>query len=244
MAAAAIIARLLQAGTRQGQKAAAALLRMLKKSNPATLERNVYKEYGNLGRKALSKDMLGPLSKFRAPNTRNINMERAFPEKLKDPSFLGKPATRGKPKEFYIKATERGIAKERAMALDRLRKAASHGSPKGIKNTPGGMKATEKEIFIPTVGFVKTGGMKATKKGFEYRDATPNLGDITMRAPRRGLKELRSLERTAERSYNFPRKDFKPTSFKQFKRGTKRKNARKLAELRRYVDFLSRGGAG
>ena len=224
MAAAAIIARLLQAGTRQGQKAAAALLRMLKKSNPATLERNVYKEYGNLGRKALSKDMLGPLSKFRAPNTRNINMERAFPEKLKDPSFLGKPATRGKPKEFYIKATERGIAKERAMALDRLRKAASHGSPKGIKNTPG--------------------GMKATKKGFEYRDATPNLGDITMRAPRRGLKELRSLERTAERSYNFPRKDFKPTSFKQFKRGTKRKNARKLAELRRYVDFLSRGGAG
>ena len=172
MAAASIIARLLQAGTKQGQKAAAALLRMLKKSN----------------RSDLSRDMLSPLSRFRAPNTRNINMERAFPEKLKDPSFL-RPASPG-------------ITMERARALAKVREAASHGFPKGVKNTPGGMKT------------------------------------------RKGLRELRSLERTAERSYNFPRKDFKPTSFRQFKRGTKRKDARKLAELRKYVDFLSRGGAG
>tara|TARA_R100000458_G_C8202787_1_gene192787 strand:- start:304 stop:843 length:540 start_codon:yes stop_codon:yes gene_type:complete len=132
MAAASIIARLLQAGTRQGQKAAAALLRMLKKSNPATLEKNVYKEYGNLGRKALSKDMLGPLSKFRPPR----------------PS----------------------MTKERAMALDRVRKAASHGSPKGIKNTPGGMKATEREMFVPYVGFVKTGGMKVPQRAKTARE--------------------------------------------------------------------------
>ena len=209
MAAAAIIARLLQAGTRQGQKAAAALLRMLKKSNPATLEKNVYKEYGNLGRRALSKDILGARS--------------ATPRSMKDDFY--RKIDNDRLRQFFVpRGMQEGVPMEKARAIARLKKAASHGFPKGVKNTPG--------------------GMRATKKGFEYRDATPNLGEITMRAPRRGLKELRSLERTAERSYNFPRKDFKPTSFKQFKRGTKRKNARKLAELRRYVDFLSRGGAG
>tara|TARA_R100001443_G_scaffold86546_1_gene93194 strand:- start:2369 stop:2818 length:450 start_codon:yes stop_codon:yes gene_type:complete len=148
--AAAVIARLLQAGTKQSQKAAAALLRMLKKSNTSDL----------------SRDMLNPLSKFKATS--------ATP----------------------------GVPMERARALASVKEAASHGFPKGVKNTPGGMKT------------------------------------------RRGLRELQSLERTAERSYNFPRKDFKPTSFRQFKRGTRRKNARKLDELRKYVDFLSRGGAG
>ena len=161
MAAASIIARLLQAGTRQGQKAAAALLRMLKNkqisSDPSMLSRNIV-------------SVRSP--KAAIDSYRPLDMDR-----LKE---LATP-----------RGMQRGVPVERARALAKVREAASHGFPKGVKNTPG--------------------GMKTTKKGFEYRDATPNLGDITMRARRRG---------------------------------TKRKDARKLAELRKYVDFLSRGGAG
>lgn len=81
MGTAAIIAKLLQAGTRQGQKAAAALFRMLKKANPATLEKNVYKEYGNLGRKGLSGNILGPRALVK-----KVGMERrghGFPKGYK-----------------------------------------------------------------------------------------------------------------------------------------------------------------
>ena len=196
MAAASIIARLLQAGTKQGQKAAAALLRMLKKSNSSNL----------------SKDILGARS--------------ATPRSMKDDFY--RKINNDRLRQLSVpRGMQEGVPMERARALARVRKAASHGFPKGVKNTPG--------------------GMKTTKKGFGYTDVTPDyskMGDITMIARPKGLRELRSLERTAERSFNFPRKDFKPTSFKKFKRGTKRKNARKLAELRKYVDWLSRGGAG
>ena len=61
---------------------------------------------------------------------------------------------------------------------------------------------------------------------------------------RKRLTGLQKMERTAERSYNFPRKDFKPTSSRQFKRMSKQARAKKIGELREYYNWLSKGGAG
>ena len=63
---------------------------------------------------------------------------------------------------------------------------------------------------------------------------------------RRGLKELQGLERTAERSYNFPRPpgEWSVTSMSKWKRMKRGRNARKLKELREYINWLSSGGAG
>ena len=166
MAAASIIARLLQAGTRQGQKAAAALLRMLKKSNPATLEKNVYKEYGNLGRKALSKDMLGPLSKFRAPST---GMPLT-PKRMSDRNWLQNVEGRNL----------REIGMERR----------GHGFPKGVKITPGGMKTTKRGFGYTDVtpDYSKIGDITMRAVG------APPLQRQTLKE-KNIIKQLRELSR-------------------------------------------------